>query len=215
MFRKIIKVVFLFLIIDSAIAESQQGYSTSINTASETSTSSGLKYFTEPFLDTFDSLTNAEDSWGMQNRAGHWHLGLMFGGTMGGSNMKMRGATGNVMIMPGYNFNKYLGIQYNQMISYSGTFTGIGEATIMIPTGSMVMPYAAAGAGWSNMSGAVQGAWDVGGGINIALSKTLSAVAAYRYIQTMAASPIAGAGMNQPNARAAMSMVSGGLVWYF
>ncbi|EDN38454.1 conserved hypothetical protein [Francisella tularensis subsp. novicida GA99-3548] len=160
-------------------------------------------------------MTNAEDSWGMQNRAGHWHLGLMFGGTMGGSNMKMRGATGNVMIMPGYNFNKYLGIQYNQMISYSGTFTGIGEATIMIPTGSMIMPYAAAGAGWSNMSGAVQGAWDVGGGINIALSKTLSAVAAYRYIQTMAASPIAGVGMNQPNARAAMSMVSGGLVWYF
>lgn len=159
-------------------------------------------------------MTNAEDSWGMQNRAGHWHLGLMFGGTMGGSNMKMRGATGNVMIMPGYNFNKYLGIQYNQMISYSGTFTGIGEATIMIPTGSMIMPYAAAG--WSNMSGSVQGAWDVGGGgINIALSKTLSAVAAYRYIQTMAASPIAGAGMNQPNARAAMSMVSGGLVWYF
>ncbi|WP_234364471.1 potassium-transporting ATPase subunit KdpA, partial [Francisella tularensis] len=46
-----------------------------------------------------------------------------------------------------------------------------------------------------------------GGGFNIALSKTLSAVAAYRYIQTMAASPIAGAGMNQPNARAAMSMV--------
>ncbi|WP_341475241.1 hypothetical protein, partial [Francisella tularensis] len=92
--------------------------------------------------------------------------------------------------------------QYNQMISYSGTFTGIGEATIMSPTGSMIMPYAAAG--WSNMSGSVQGACDVGGGIN-ALSKTLSAVAAYRYIHTMAASPIAGAGMNQPNARAAMS----------
>ncbi|AFX71483.1 hypothetical protein FM755_03240 [Francisella tularensis] len=70
MFRKIIKVVFLFLIIDSAIAESQQGYSTSINTASETSISSGLKYFTEPFLDTFDSLTNAKDSWGMQIELG-------------------------------------------------------------------------------------------------------------------------------------------------
>ncbi|WP_227806632.1 hypothetical protein [Francisella persica] len=43
------------------------------------------------------------------------------------------------------------------MISYSGTFTGIGEeATIMIPTGSMIMSYAAAGAGWSNMSGSVQ-----------------------------------------------------------
>lgn len=93
----------------------------------------------------------------MQNREGHWHLGLMFGGTMGGSNMKMREATGNVMIMPGYNFNKYLGIQYNQMISYSGTFTGIGEVTIMIPIGSMIVPYAAAGAGWSNMSGSVQG----------------------------------------------------------
>ncbi|MDE4970144.1 hypothetical protein NAI63_13630, partial [Francisella tularensis subsp. holarctica] len=77
-----------------------------------------------------------------------------------GSNMKMRGATGNVMIMPGYNFNKYRGIQYNQMISYSGTFTGIGEATIMIPPGSMIMPYAAAG--WSKLSGSVQGAWDVG-----------------------------------------------------
>ncbi|MDE5032030.1 hypothetical protein NAI34_10810, partial [Francisella tularensis subsp. holarctica] len=63
---------------------------------------------------------------GNANSAGHWHLGLMFGGTRGGSNMKMRGATGNVMIMPGYNFNKSLGIQYNQMISYSGTFTGIG-----------------------------------------------------------------------------------------
>ena len=31
----------------------------------------------------------------------------------------------------------------------------------------------------------------------------------------MAPSPVAGEGMNQPNARAAMSMVSGGLVWYF
>ncbi|MDE5035889.1 hypothetical protein NAI71_11865, partial [Francisella tularensis subsp. holarctica] len=78
---------------------------------------------------------------------------LMFGGTMGGSNMKMRGATGNLMIMPGYKFNKYLGIQYNQMISYSGTFTGIGESTIMITTGSMIMTYASAG--WSNMSGYV------------------------------------------------------------
>ncbi|MDE4938299.1 hypothetical protein NAI30_10145, partial [Francisella tularensis subsp. holarctica] len=80
------------------------------------------------------------------------------------------------------------------MISYSGTFTGICEATIMIPNGAMIMPYAAAGC--SNMSGSVQGAWYVGGGIN-ALSKTLSDVAAYRYIQTIADSPIAGAGMNQ------------------
>ncbi|MBD2809200.1 hypothetical protein IDZ49_10980, partial [Francisella tularensis] len=43
----------------------------------------------------------------------------------------------------------------------------------------------------------------------------LRAVAAYRYIQTMAASPIAGAGLNQHNARYAMRMVSGGLVWDF
>ncbi|MDE4969661.1 hypothetical protein NAI63_09920, partial [Francisella tularensis subsp. holarctica] len=82
----------------------------------------------------------------------------------------------------------------------------------MIPSGSMIKPYAAAG--WSNMSVSVKGAWDVGGGIN-ALSKTLIAVAAYRYIQTMAASPIAGAGMTQPNARAAMRRGSGGLVWDF
>ncbi|MED7820252.1 MULTISPECIES: hypothetical protein [unclassified Francisella] len=151
----------------------------------------------------------------MYNRAGKWHLGVTFGGMMGGSNMEMRGPTGTIMIMPGYNLNKYLGIQYNQMISYGGSFTGIGEGTLMIPTGTIIMPYAAAGAGWSNMSGNTQGAWDVGGGIMIPLSKYISITVSYRYIQTIAPLPVAGGGMNQPNARAYMSMVSGGLVWFF
>ncbi|API87820.1 hypothetical protein F7310_09785 [Francisella uliginis] len=142
----------------------------------------------------------------------------MFGGMFGGSNMKMRGPTGNVMIMPGYTINKYLTIQYNQMMSYGGTFTGIGEGILMIPTGTMIMPYAAGGAGWSNMSGNTQGAWDVGGGIMIPLSKSVDINISYRYIQTIAPLPAGGMGgmmMNQPDARAHMSMASGGLVWFF
>lgn len=210
------KAIFIFTLIAVKIAFSSAENQYELNTKKikNNQKTSTLEYFTDPFTNTIKSLTNSEDTWGMYNRAGQYHLGVMFGGSMGGSNMKMRGATGNIMIMPGYNLNKYLGVQYNQMISYSGTFTGIGEGVVMIPTGSMIMPYFAGGAGWSNMSGEVQGAWDIGGGINFALSKSLSAVASYRYIQTMAPNPIAGGGMNQPDARAAMSMVSGGLVWY-
>ncbi|OEZ32984.1 hypothetical protein AS144_07160 [Francisella endosymbiont of Amblyomma maculatum] len=71
MTKKPILALILFAIIKITFAGSQEEYSTSINTADETLASSSLKYFTDLFLNTFDSLTNNEDSWGVQNREGH------------------------------------------------------------------------------------------------------------------------------------------------
>ena len=70
----------------------------------------------------------------------------------------------------------------------------------------MFTPYAAAGAGWGNLSGKATGAWDVGGGLKFELSRDVQASVDYRYIQTMAPNPVAGLGQ-QANARGGNNLI--------
>ncbi|MFC4891857.1 hypothetical protein ACFPDQ_02175 [Pseudofrancisella aestuarii] len=216
MAKKFLIITFMLLSIFSISFSSNDETNISPNNINtDDSNSITSNYFIKPFASTWSSLTNEDDTWGPENRSGQWHLGVMVGSSIPAYNGVMRGPMANVMIMPGYNFNKYFGIQYNQMMSLGGTFTGIGEGVIMIPTGTMVMPSFAGGGGWSNLSGPVKGAWDVGGGLNFVLSKHLNVGVMYRYIETVGPDPVAGGGMQQPNAKAAMSMVSAGFTWFF
>ena len=98
------------------------------------------------------------------------------------------------------------------MIGLTGGFTGIAEGTLTIPTGTIVSPVFAGGAGWTNMSGQVTGAWDVGGGLSFMLSNHVMLMASYRYIKTMGQDE--GGNMGGMDMKMnAMQMVSGGIMY--
>ena len=164
------------------------------------------------FKGTWGSLTNEGNTWGSQDRTGQWYLGVQTNVYINNVNSNGSNLGWNGII--GYNFNKYIGIQYNQFAAYNGMFGGLAEGVINLSNNTMFTPYAAGGAGWANLAGNATGGWDVGGGLKFELSKSLQASLDYRYIQTMAPNPMEGLGL-QPNARAGVNMLGAGLTWYF
>lgn len=160
--------------------------------------------FVAPFASTYSSITNENDTWGPQDRTGQWYLGVGASGLADSGNSSSGGAANFLL---GYNINKYFAVQYNQLVGKH--FAGIGEGVINLSNSTMFTPYAAAGAGWGNLSGKATGAWDVGGGLKFELSRHVQASVDYRYIQTMA--PV-GTGSN---AMGATNNIGAGLTWFF
>ncbi|QLE79686.1 OmpA family protein [Francisella sp. Scap27] len=157
-----------------------------------------------PFASTYSSITNENDTWGPQDRTGQWYLGVGASGLADSGNSPSGGAANFLL---GYNINKYFAVQYNQIVGKH--FAGIGEGVLNLSNSTMFTPYAAAGAGWGNLSGQATGAWDVGGGLKFELSRHVQASVDYRYIQTMA--PV-GTGSN---AMGATNNIGAGLTWFF
>ena len=194
----------------------------SMNHESENSDLSSI--IVAPFVNTFDALTNKDNTWGMEmnnqdnmKMNSPWYIGLMAGGMIDvAGQMKMGGPSAMFMVQPGYQINKYFGIQYNQMFGLTGGFTGIGEGTLTIPTSTFVSPVLVGGAGWTNMSGKTTGAWDVGGGLSFMLSNHVMLMASYRYIKTIGSDDngMKKGGMEMGNMKMnAMQMVSGGIMY--
>ncbi|AJC48891.1 OmpA family protein [Allofrancisella guangzhouensis] len=166
----------------------------------------------KPFANTWSSITNENNTWGPQDRSGQWYLGVGVSGFA--NNMNSKGSNSGWNGIVGYNFNKYLAVQYNQFATYNGMFGGLGEGVINLTNNTMFTPYAVGGAGWANLAGRATGAWDVGGGLKFELSRDVQASVDYRYIQTMAPNPISGGGQ-QINAAAGTNMIGAGLTWFF
>jgi opacity protein-like surface antigen len=176
-----------------------------------------------PFVNTFNALTNKDKTWGTEmnhqdnmKMSSPWYIGLMAGGMINlPGQSDMGGPQAMFMLQPGYQINKYVGVQYNQMFGLTGGFTGIGEGTITIPTGTMVSPVFVGGAGWTNISGKVTGAWDVGGGLSFMLSSHVMLMASYRYVKAIGAqnSSMGGMQMGGGMKMNAMQMVGGGLMY--
>lgn len=183
---------------------------TSLDTNTSAAQGSGFdtNSVVKPFANTYSAITNENNTWGPQDRTGQWYLGVGANGLAGNVNSSS-GAAANFIL--GYNFSKYFAVQYNQIVGKH--FAGIGEGVINLSNSTMFTPYAAAGAGWGNLSGKATGAWDVGGGLKFELSRDVQASVDYRYIQTMAPNPVAGLG-NQPNAAGGTNMIGAGLTWF-
>ncbi|AIT10160.1 membrane protein [Candidatus Francisella endociliophora] len=162
-----------------------------------------------PLTNTYSALTNKDNTWGPQDRSGQWYLGVGANGMAQNVNSSS-GAAANFIL--GYNINKYFAVQYNQIVGKH--FAGIGEGVINLSNSTMFTPYAAAGAGWGNLSGKATGAWDVGGGLKFELSRDVQASVDYRYIQTMAPNPVAGLGQ-QANAAGGNNLIGAGITWFF
>ncbi|KEI36064.1 outer membrane protein A precursor [Francisella sp. W12-1067] len=184
---------------------------TTVNDSSSVDTSLSSSIM-KPFANTWSSITNENNTWGPQDRTGQWYLGIGVSGFANNINSKGSNSGWNGIV--GYNFNKYLAIQYNQFATYNGMFGGLGEGVINLSNDTMFTPYAVGGAGWANLAGRATGAWDVGGGLKFELSRDVQASVDYRYIQTMAPNPIAGGGQ-QINAAAGTNMIGAGLTWFF
>ncbi|QIV96255.1 OmpA family protein [Allofrancisella inopinata] len=184
---------------------------TTVNDSSSVDTSLSSTIM-KPFANTWSSITNENNTWGPQDRTGQWYLGIGVSGFANNINSKGSNSGWNGIV--GYNFNKYLAIQYNQFATYNGMFGGLGEGVINLSNDTMFTPYAVGGAGWANLAGRATGAWDVGGGLKFELSRDVQASVDYRYIQTMAPNPIAGGGQ-QINAAAGTNMIGAGLTWFF
>ena len=198
---------------DTAIESTSSTTDTAVVTegsAVSAETNLNSDYYSTPFINTWGSVTNKDNSWGPQDRSGQSYIGVGVSG-FANSSLSKKGSNSGWNGIIGYNFNKYFAIQYNQFGTYNGMFGGLGEGVINLSNDTMFTPYALGGAGWGNLSGTASGAWDVGGGLKFELSKYVQASIDYRYIQTIAPNPA-----RFSNSRAgATNMIGAGLVWFF
>ena len=160
---------------------------------------------------TFNDITNKDNTWGSQDRTSQWYAGIGVNAFASSRNSKAPNSGFNGVV--GYNIDNYVALQYNQFGSYNGMFGGLAEGVINFSNQTMITPYAIGGFGYASLTNNVRTAWDVGGGIRFDVSKKTSLFVDYRYIETIGSNNNIGA--LDPSASGSVNMISTGINFYF
>ena len=160
---------------------------------------------------TFNDITNKDNTWGSQDRTNQWYAGIGVNAFASAQNSKAPNSGFNGII--GYNIDNYVALQYNQFGSYNGMFGGLAENVINFSNQTMITPYFVSGLGYASLTNKVYPAWDVGGGIRFETSKKTSLFVDYRYVKTIASMTYSGT--LDSTSSGSVNMLSAGINFYF
>ena len=170
------------------------------NTTSLKSLSDNVNSFVS---NTYNNLTNKNNTWGSQDRTHQWYVGLGVNSFIASKNSKSSEFGFNGVL--GYNLDRNIALQYNQFITLNDMYGGLAEVVMNFSNDTMITPYATAGLGYASLSNEIKGTYDFGAGIKFQTSKDISLFVGYKQIRTMGSS----------KSQASVNVISTGINFYF